>query len=219
MPCAVWQHKACTRAFCLLSSANHGRCIYVMSIDSALSTRHVPSCTLPRFTRFRLRESSLSHAHALSLISLLFCLPLLDVLSLLPGFPNTSSCGNNNPAHTAGSKSVSKLEPYSYCRYSTLQYTSNEPGGNTASMTPSLIQSRTDLRYRGAGAFGAQLAALVNCRELVHCWVSCYPVVIAACLTNPNAPDQGQIPMPTCLRKSSSTGIYPAHETRVDQQP
>jgi hypothetical protein len=136
-----------------------------------------------------------------------------------PRIPNISSCCNHNPAHTAGSESEPEPEPepepYSYCRYSTLQYISNKSGGNTASMTPSPIQSRTDLRYRRA--FGAQLAALVNCRELVHCWVSCYPVVIAACSTKPNAPEQGQPPMPTRLHESSSTDIYPAYETRVDQ--
>jgi hypothetical protein len=214
MPCTVWQHKACTRAFCLLYSANHGRCIYVMSIDSAVNQTCTVMHPTALYPLLPTRVNSITCACPLTYSSAL----LLTVTRrpvAAPRIPNISSCCNHNPARTAGSESEPEPEPYSYCRYSTLQYRSNKPGGNTASMTPSLIQSRTGLRYRGA--FGAQLAALVNCRELVHCWVSCYPVVIAVCSTKPNAPDQGQTPMPTCLHESSSTGIYPAHETRVDQ--
>jgi hypothetical protein len=214
-------HSACSY------SANHGRCIYVMSIDSELSslrqtpdssrhdlsTRHAPSCTLPRFTRFCLRESILSHALPhVSLLSRLPTVPRRPVAA--PRMPNTLSCCNHNaenltaapspppanPAQTADSES----ELYICCYYSVLQYRSNKPDGNTASMTRSPVLSRTDLRYR---AFGSQLAASVNFRELVYSWVSCYPVVIAACSTNLYASKQGQSPMPTCLHEPSSAGV------------
>jgi hypothetical protein len=107
MPCTVWQHKACTRAFCLLYSANHGRCIYVMPIDSALSTRHAPSCT------YRALPAS---TYASQVYHMLTCFSaLLPTVTrrpvAAPRVPNISSCCNDNPAHTAGSESEPEPEP------------------------------------------------------------------------------------------------------------